>query len=334
MESIVWRVLETSGSRELLLSEKILDAMAFNPSYSETDPYASWWSESLIRKFLNGAEYVKSVSADVTGITVINPKGYSFYEKAFSTGEGSGIIKAALDNSSVYKDSTVPPGPNTTDKIFLLSYAEAGNSAYGFVDNNSRKAELSDYGVAQGIYNHAEGNKKYGYWWLRSPGHEKNYASFVDNYGNLNKNHVYDGAGGLRPAFRLNLEFLLFTSPAAGGKHDGQTASLHKQTYTSNDKGKYEHKLTLATNTYKLKSANMTPSDIKGGQDVNITLKYEGASTGVGYHLAAVVTRGDRALYYGRIKSLEAAADKSGTVTFVIPEYHDGEEVYIFVEGR
>ena len=63
-------------------------------------------------------------------------------------------------------------------------------------------------------------------------------------------------------------------------------------------------------------------------------VRYSGASTGVGYHLAAAVTSGDRALYYGRIKSLAAAADKSGDVTFTIPEYKSGEEVYLFVEGN
>ena len=337
VEPVLWRVLEVSGDKTaFMLSEKILDGgVSFNPDYNGVDPCYTWWSESQIRKFLNGAEeYVKSVSADETNITVRNPKGYSFYEKAFSAGEGSGIISIDVDNSSVYGSSTVTPGPNTTDKIFLLSYAGAGNFAYGFVDNDSRKAELTDYGASQGVYNNMEGNKKYGYWWLRSPGYYVRSASFVYDDGSFHFYNVNVGTVGLRPAFRLNLESLLFTFPAAGGKQYDMTASLHKQTYASNNKRKYEHKLTLATNTYKLMLANVTSGDIKEGQDVNITLKYDGASTGAGYHLAAAVTSGDRALYYGRIKSLEAAADKSGTVTFVIPEYHEGEEVYIFVEGR
>ena len=128
---------------------------------------------------------------------------------------------------------------------------------------------------------------------------------------------------------------MLFTSPAAGGKQDGLTASLHKQTYASNDKGKYEHKLTLATNTYKLDSADLTSGDFSNDAvSLDVKVRYSGASTGVGYHLAAAVTSGDRALYYGRIKSLAAAADKSGDVTFTIPEYKSGEEFYLFVEGR
>lgn len=171
VEPVLWRVLEVSGDKTaLMLSEKILDGgVPFNPDSGLE--WASWWSESQIRKFLNGKEYVGSVSADVTKITVRNPKTYSFYEKAFSAGEGSGIIKADVDNSST---RGAAPGPKTTDKIFLLSYADAKNTAYGFVNNEnsdpSRKAELTGYGASQGVISNTEGNKKYGYWWLRSPG--------------------------------------------------------------------------------------------------------------------------------------------------------------------
>ena len=334
-EPILWRVLEVSGDKTaFMLSEKILDGgVSFSPD--NTQEWSSWWSESQIRKFLNGKEYVESVSADVTKITVRNPKTYSFYEKAFSAGEGSGIISADVDNSSVYAYSTVTPGPKTTDKIFLLSYAEASNIAYGFTDSNmadpSRSAEFTDYAMAQGIYTNVKDNKKYAYWWLRSPGDHVYLASYVNGDGNLIYNYVYYGAVGLRPAFHLNLESLLFTSPAAGGKTGGAATQLLEQTYTSDDLGREEHKLTLATSTYKLDSAEYSGT-ISAGTNINIT--YSGASTGTGYHLAAIVTSGDRALYYGQIKSLETEADASGTANFVIPEYHEGEEVYVFVEGR
>ena len=346
-------MLEVSGDKTaLMLSEKLLDSgVPFNPDYSNTNPYYCWWSESEIRKFLNGKEYVESVSADVTKITVRNPKPYSFYEKAFSVGEGGGIIKADVDNSSAWG---APTGPKTTDKIFLLSLSDVDSSdpsseplakgrKYGFVDNNSRKAELTDYALSQGA--EIEGNNKYGYWWLRSlhsaggignvPLHFMAMDILPD--GMINSFHHFMMVFGLRPAFRLNLKNIIFTSPAAGGKQDGLTASLHKQTYASNDKGKYEHKLTLATNTYKLASADLTSGDFSisnGAVNLDVKVRYSGASTGVGYHLAAVVTSGDRAVYYGQIKNLEAAADKSGDVTFTIPEYKSGEEVYLFVEGR
>ena len=343
VEPVLWRVLEVSGDKTALtLSEKILDGgVQFNPNRGPE--WACWWSESQIRKFLNGKEYVGSVSADKTEITVTNPKGYSFYDKAFSAGEGSGIIKAAVDNSST---QGAPTGPKTTDKIFLLSYADVDDSnnaqalgkKYGFVDIGSREAELTDYSVSRGVINHTSGNKKYGIWWLRSPGNIVGSASSVRSAGYLNAYYVDFGSAGLRPAFRLNLKNIIFTSPAAGGKDAGVVTALQKQVYdgiythipTSRDFT--EHKLTLATNTYKLTSADLTSGAITAGTSIDVS--YSGASTGAGYHLAAVVTSGDRALYYGRIKSLEDDSKANGTATFVIPEYHDSEEVYIFVEGN
>ncbi len=352
VEPVLWRVLEVSGDKTaLMLSEKVLDGgMSFNPDYSGNALYYCWWSESQIRKFLNGKEYVGSVSADVTKITVTNPKGYSFYDKAFSAGEGSGIIKAAVDNSVRYNYHTnFAAGPKTTDKIFLLSYADvdfsdpsskplAKGRKYGFVDKNSRDAELTDYGASQGVNNYTKENKKYGYRWLRSPGSIVGFASSVDNGGGLYDYGVRAGGNGLRPAFRLNLKNIIFTSPAAGGKDAGVVTALQKQVYdgiythipTSRDFT--EHKLTLATNTYKLTSADLTSGAITAGTSIDVS--YSGASTGAGYHLAAVVTSGDRALYYGRIKSLEDDSRANGTATFAIPEYHDGEEVYLFVEGN
>ena len=336
-EPILWRVLEVSGDKTaLMLSERILDAMSFNAYGNNTDPVYSWWSESQIRKFLNGKEYVGSVSADVTGITVKNPKIYSFYKKAFSAGEGSGIIKANVDNLSTMSGT---PGPNTTDKIFLLSIADAFNSAYGFKDDiqadPSRKAEHTDYGALQGVTSLTEGDKKYGSWWLRSPS-ASGTVLYLTSYGAVNPNPTNVMSTGLRSAFRLNLQSLLFTSPADGGKKAGVTTELQGQvykTYTHEPSSRdfTEHKLTLATDTYKLDSAEYSGT-ISAGTNINIT--YSGASTGVGYHLAAVVTSGDRALYYGQIKSLETEADAAGTATFVIPEYNEGEEVYVFVEGR
>ena len=174
VEPVLWRVLEVSGDKTaLMLSEKLLDGgVSFNPDYSNTDPYYCWWSESQIRKFLNGKKYAPSPDPKWE---VTNPKGYSFYDKAFSAGEGSGIIKADVDNSST---RGAAPGPKTTDKIFLLSYADAKNTAYGFVNNGnsdpSRKAELTDYSASQGIYSYTEGNKKYGCCWLHSPGDSVN----------------------------------------------------------------------------------------------------------------------------------------------------------------
>ena len=352
-DPILWRVLEASGDKTaLMLSEKIIDGgVAFNPDSDRSDHYATWWSESQIRKFLNGEEYVKSVSADKTMIEVDNPKDYTFYEKAFSAGEGSGIIKAVVDNSVRFRYHEVfEAGPETTDKIFLLSYADVdcSNKAqalgekYGFGGYDGRRAEVTDYGVLQGVSGTDEDdNKTYGGWWLRSSGNTTTWASIVYSDNDLGNSPVDRTSLGIRPAFRLNLKSLLFTSPAVGGKKAGVNTILKKQEYddsgyihTPSNKNFTEHKLTLATKTYKLTSVKLTSAPITEDKDIEVTIKYEGASTGIDYHLAAVVTSGDRALYYGQLVNLDPDADTSGNVTFVIPEYKTGNEVYVFVEGR
>ena len=372
VEPILWRVLEVSGDRALMLSEKIIDAgLPFHPvpedkkkdvDYYIEHYYLTWWSESPIRLFLNGESvYEPSVSADKTE-KVTNPKDYYFYDTAFSTGEGNAIIKDTVDNSVKYeykvydKDKPIsndnfPSGPDTEDKIFLLSYAEVDDGSetqsdkalgkkYGFNGRDSRIAQPTDYTKAQGV---VKSSIESVHWWLRSPGRGVYWASSVLNGGSLINNYVNNETVDLRPAFRLNLKSLLFTSPAMGGKQTDVTDTLQEQKY-DNDENVYEHtfsgrkftthKLTFATNTYKLASADVTSEKITTSADIKVELNYSGASTGDGYYLAAVVTSGDKALYYGRIKELKTEDKANGTAEFTIPKLNDGEEVYVFVEGK
>ncbi|WP_276798955.1 Ig-like domain-containing protein [Cloacibacillus porcorum] len=233
-----------------------------------------------------------------------------------------------------------PSGPDTEDKIFLLSYGEVDDGAsskalgkkYGFDGMDSRIAEPTDYA-------NAEKGSDLAYWWLRSPGMFINGASVVFSGGGHFSNNVEKVHYGLRPAFRLNLKSLFFTSPATDGKQTDVTTTLYEQkykTYTHQPTSRdfTEHKLTIATNTYKLASADVTSEKITTSADINVELNYSGASTGDGYYLAAVVTSGDKTLYYGRIKELKTEAEADGTAEFTIPKLNDGEEVYVFVEGK
>ncbi|WP_302806356.1 Ig-like domain-containing protein [Cloacibacillus porcorum] len=360
-EPILWRVLEASGDRALMLSEKIIDAgVPFNPvKGTEEHYYYVWWSESPIRLFLNGESvYEPSVSADKTE-KVTNPKTYNFYDTAFSTEEGNAIIKDTVDNSvkrnylEYDKDKPIsgynfPPSPDTEDKIFILSYAEVDDDPndehpdkalgkkYGFDGKDSRRAKLTDYAKA-------ENGDSISRWWIRSSLVNVYSSSYVYDNGSLGVVATNFETVGLRPAFRLNLKSLFFTSPAMGGKQTDVTDTLQEQKY-DNDENVYEHtftgrkftthKLTLATSKYKLDDATLTSGDLTLSRDVKIEVTYSGASTGTGYHLAAVVTSGDKALYYGRIKALGTEAEADGTAEFTIPKLNKGEDVYVFVEGK
>ena len=273
-----------------------------------------------------------SVSADITELVVENPKDYSFYERAFVSGEQNCILEENLDNSATLFSNDIPAGPNTDDRIFLLSVAELQDKRYGFNsgenDDPTRDAQQTAYCDKNGTLN--------GYWWTRSIANDLSQYEVVNVYpeGLLAGNPIYNWILGIRPAFYLNMKNVIFTSPANGGKAGGVTSVLLKQNYTSDDKGRCEQKLTIAANKYKLESAALTTGAVAPGTDIKLSIEYAGASTGPEYHLAAVVTEGDRAVYYGKIKSLASAADRDGSASFTIPEFREGDSLHVLVEGR
>ena len=106
---------------------------------------------------------------------------------------------------------------NTNDKIFLLSYREVTNSAYGFASNSStydtaRRMQTSDYSRASGVWMYY-GN---GCWWLRSPNNSSSYDARIGSYGGFVSEGSNDGSAdsdhyiknsidGVVPALRIRL---------------------------------------------------------------------------------------------------------------------------------
>ena len=177
VEPIKWRILTTNGDDVLILCESIIANRAYDPTNTSNN-----YKESNVRKWL------------------IN----EFLTKAFNTLEQALIQAKTVDNSAA--STGVEPNPNacdnTTDKIFLLSYAEAMNLDYGFKNRHTfgdtkRRKVPSDYSLATGTYMKI-GNS---YWWLRSPNAE-NKNVFVGNcYGIIsndeNIEHTETGSSAL-----------------------------------------------------------------------------------------------------------------------------------------
>ena len=88
-------------------------------------------------------------------------------------------------------------GVDTTDKVYLLSIAEASNSAYGF---DSEFYEDSETRVAMNSIGEA------GFWLLRSPGR---YSASVALVNSVGYGYGYGGIStdtfSVRPALHLNL---------------------------------------------------------------------------------------------------------------------------------
>ena len=145
------------------------------------------------------------------------------------------------------------------------------------------------------------------YWWLRSPDEDYSTA-FVAGRGEVRYYGGYSTSKefGVRPAFDLNLDSVLFASAAVGGNPDGGLTPISE--YSGN-----EWKLTLLDNSSNFavteKTADAAPDD-------TVTLNYTGAITGINEYISAIIADSSGAQYYGRVAQPTAA---SGTVEIKIP---------------
>ena len=150
------------------------------------------------------------------------------------------------------------------------------------------------------------------YWWLRSPGRVYDVAAYVTGYGSVDYTgwKVYKEYG-VRPAFNLNLDSVLFTSAAVGGKPDGGLQPV-SQNYTGN-----EWKLTL----YDSKRNNFSrttwevSTSTKGG---TVEISYTDAKTGPNEYISALIFDDvSNVIYYGRSNAPLTEID--GTAQLTIP---------------
>ena len=143
--------------------------------------YVSDWETSSLRQWLNK----------------------TFYNTAFSHEEKMLIGTTFLENNST--DGTWF-GTDTGDKIFMLSFDDVINSAYGFDSSKSefdeaRKLKGTAYSKCQGLYCIDEG---IACWWLRTPGNvEAVYLVSCYGWAALGQG-VYGTGMGVVPALKLN----------------------------------------------------------------------------------------------------------------------------------
>ena len=177
------------------------------------------------------------------------------------------------------------------DKVFFLSAEEAETSGYG---------------------------SSAGYWWLRSPSADNTgYAGLVGHNGGVDHS-IVDYARAARPAFNLDLNSVLFTSAAVGGKipaaesggQGGEAADAIFEigAYTGN-----EWKLTLLDNSRNFAVTEKTASGKPGD---TITLNYTGATTGENEYISVIIADKSGAQYYGRVAQ---PTEASGQIQIKIP---------------
>ena len=188
-EPIKWRVLSVNGNDAFLLADQNLDAKPYNEEYTDVT-----WATCTLRTWLNG----------------------TFLNTAFTSAEQVAIKNTIVVNEDNPKYGT-EGGENTTDKVYLLSIAEASNTAYGFngdfeTESKTRAAKNTVYAKECGAWTSTWASvrteyKGNGDWWLRSPGDYSfdassvNYFGYGGNYGSS----VYHDDKAVRPALHLNL---------------------------------------------------------------------------------------------------------------------------------
>ena len=146
-------------------------------------------------------------------------------------------------------------------------------------------------------------------WWLRSPGSQAYYVAVVNPDGSVHYSgytiRIYR-TRGVRPAFNLNLNSVLFASAAVDGKPDGELTPISE--YTGN-----EWKLTLLDNS---RNFAVTETTASGDPGDTLTLHYNGATTGTNEYISVILADNSGAKYYGRVAQ---PAEESGTVEIKIP---------------
>ena len=158
VEPIKWRILSESNGKAVLLCESIIDSSRYDDANNN-------YKNSEIRAWLNG----------------------SFYSKAFDELEAALIQIVSVDNTlaTTGYSQNANVCENTNDNVYLLSYKDVTNSAYGFSANAddvnvSRMKKTSDYAIANGAYTSVSTQIAYngnGMWMLRTP--NDSYTHFI-----------------------------------------------------------------------------------------------------------------------------------------------------------
>ena len=137
------------------------------------------------------------------------------------------------------------------------------------------------------------------YWWLRSPGENVYYTAVVSGGGAVftDGNNVIR-ALGVRPAFNLDLNSVLFASAAVGGKPDGGLTTVPE--YTGN-----EWKLTL----HDSDRDDFTAKTVLVNGSV-LEVEYKNAKVGDNEYISAVIQDADGSISrYTRVVQLDGTTN-------------------------
>ena len=171
-EPLKWRVLRKDDTKLLLITDQVIDSMAFT-----TVKNAERWKNSSLRAWLNDA----------------------FYDRTFSSLEKKLILEQKVEDAG-NSFHGVPEGDTTWDRVFLLDITDTANL---FASDEERIAVPTQYALLQGALT----EKGFCGWWLRNPGMHTSLAAFVAADGSVYR--AGDSVGrddvGVRPVIWIEI---------------------------------------------------------------------------------------------------------------------------------
>ena len=337
---IKWRVLDTKTNMEnategdglFLLSDVLLG----------TGPYGGVYFQRAFHEDSSSRTYHKGSApsdGNHTNCRIMNAwqgsdaQGWcsEFYSGNLTTQEQSAVLETRKSDeaftSSTYRVSfAASENILNGDKVFFLSAGEAETGDYGFTDDAARIANYDNRASE---------------WWLRSPCAGDTYvagavvASATTEPGSVLGLACDDWAA--RPAFNLNLNSVLFTSAAEGGKISAAASGGNQggeaagAIFEIGDYTGSEWKLTLLDASRNNFSISSTPVN-----DGKISFSYSGAQTGTNEYISVVVVDNGAITHYGRILQLDGTTNsESGTASLSLPAgvtLSENTKLYVFNE--
>ena len=243
-------------------------------------------------------------AAENMGLTKIGSKAaYADSDLKVAIDALAGKLTAA--EMSAVEKRTLESGSYDRENTDCVDGAAVSNAVFWPLSSKEANAVKSDLRVADP--EHPDWASSF--WWLRSPSELPNAAAYVEGNGNIQYHGLYDFRSeyGVRPAFNLNSDSVLFASAAVGGKPEGGLTEVSE--YTGN-----EWKLTLRDSSRSFSvTSNKTVTAAPGG---TVEITYTGTETGGNEYVSVLLCdSNDNVLYYGKIAQNSA----SGTASIAIP---------------
>lgn len=229
--------------------------------------------------------------------------------------------KLTTEENAAVKKRTLASGSYNGENTDCVAGAQVDNTVFWPLSIAEAPAVNQDLRIV----NKEHTNWAMYHWWLRSPCKLSSSAAVVHGNGEVLDDGMYHTSDefGVRPAFNLNLNAVLFASVAVDGKPDGGLTPISE--HTGN-----EWKLTLLDNS---RNFAVTEKTVSGD---TITFSYSNAQTGTNEYISVVIKDNGEITHYGRILHLSGTTGgASGTASLTLPAgitLDNDTKLYVFNE--